>query len=166
MSVTSLHVPYRSFLPLNYYLRSLTAMATETQSQPKAPEYTALSRVASIPLVACSLDQIHSTLSSNALTRPPYHAAQAISQTAYHYSQPLQSFLASLLVCADDIANKGLDIVESKYPYPFKAKPEEVASYVRERRESVMSTANKRFDENVKSPALGVAEGIDRVSCH
>ncbi|KAI6116343.1 hypothetical protein F5141DRAFT_660855 [Pisolithus sp. B1] len=140
-------------------------MATETQTQPKLPEFTALSRVASIPLVASSLDQIHSALSSNVLTRSPYHAAQAISHTAYNYSQHLQVCLAPLIVRADDYANKGLDIVESKYPYPFKAKPEEVVSYVRERRQSVMSTANKRFDENVKTPALGVAEGIDKVGC-
>ncbi|KAL4072477.1 hypothetical protein V8B97DRAFT_2041112 [Scleroderma yunnanense] len=137
-------------------------MATETQTQPRVPEFTALSRVASIPLVASSLDQIHSTLSSNALTRSPYHVAQAFSQTAYNYSQPLQVRLAPLIVCVDGYANKGLDIVESKYPYPFKAKPEDVASYVRQRRQSVMSTANKQFDQNVKSPALGVAEGIDK----
>lgn len=137
-------------------------MATETQTQPKLPEFTALSRVASIPLVASSLDQIHSTLSSNVFTRSPYHAAQAISHTAYNYSQHLQVCLAPLIVRADGYANKGLDIVESKYPYPFKAKPEEVVSYVRERRQNVMSTANKRFDENVKTPALGVAEGIDK----
>ncbi|KAG6334180.1 hypothetical protein ID866_4909 [Astraeus odoratus] len=139
-------------------------MATQTQTQPKGPEFTALYRVASIPLVASSLGQIHTALLSNVLTRSPYHAAQAISQTAYNYSQPLQKHLAPLIVRADDYANKGLDIVESRYPYPFKANPEDVASYVRERRESVVSSANKRFDENVKSPALGIAEGIDKAS--
>lgn len=148
--------------PIHNFRLSSVPMATETQTQPKLPEFTALSRVASIPLVASSLDQIHSALSSNVLTRSPYHAAQTISHTAYNYSQHLQVCLAPLIVRADDYANKGLDIVESKYPYPFKAKPEEVVSYVRERRHSVMSTANKRFDENVKTPALGVAEGIDK----
>lgn len=137
-------------------------MTTETQTQLRVPEFTALSRMASIPLVASSLDQIHSALSSNLLTRSPYHVAQALSQTAYNYSQPLQARLAPLIVRADGYANKGLDIVESRYPYPFKAKPADVASYVRQRRQSVMSTANKQFDQNVKSPALGVAEGIDK----
>ncbi|KIJ61534.1 hypothetical protein HYDPIDRAFT_189459 [Hydnomerulius pinastri MD-312] len=137
-------------------------MAAATQSQSQVPELTVLTRVASIPIVASSLDQIHSTLSSNALTRSPYHAAQVISQTAYNYSQPLQIRLAPLIVSANGYANKGLDVVEQKYPYPFNAKPEEVASYVRERRDSVMSSANKRFDQNVKSPAVGVAEGIDK----
>ncbi|KIJ15959.1 hypothetical protein PAXINDRAFT_99307 [Paxillus involutus ATCC 200175] len=137
-------------------------MATASQSQPQLHELTVLTRVASIPIVASSLDQIHTTLSSNALTRSPYHAAQAITQSAYNYSQPLQIRLAPLMISADGYANKGLDVIEQKYPYPFKAKPEEVASYVRERRDSVMSSANKRFDENVKSPAVGVVEGIDK----
>jgi len=108
------------------------------------------------------LDQIHSTLLSHVLTRTPYHAAQALTQTAYNFSQPLQIRLAPLIVSADDYANKGLDVIEQKYPYPFKIKPEEVASYVRERRDSVVSSANQQFDKNVKTPAVGVAEGIDK----
>lgn len=144
-------------------------MAAATQSQPQpqpqfqAPEITVLSRVASIPLIASSLDQIHTTLSSNLLTRSPYHAAQAITHTAYNFSQPLQIRLAPLIVSANGYANKGLDVIEQKYPYPFKIKPEEVASYVRERRNSVVFSANERFDKSVKSPAVGVAEGIDKV---
>jgi len=113
-------------------------------------------------MIASSLDQIHLTLSSNLLTRSPYHAAQVITQTAYNFSQPLQIRLAPLIVSADDYANKGLDVIEHKYPYPFKVKPEEVANYVRERRNSVVSSANEQFDKNVKSPAVGVAEGIDK----
>ncbi|KAH7886862.1 hypothetical protein F5I97DRAFT_1065013 [Phlebopus sp. FC_14] len=137
-------------------------MTAATQSPPQVPELTVLTRVASIPIIASSLDQIHTTLSNNALTRSPYHAAQVISQTAYNYSQPLQVRLAPIIVSADGYANKGLDVIASKYPYPFEVKPEDVVSYVRERRDSVMSSANKRFDETVKSPAVGVAEGIDK----
>ena len=144
-------------------------MAATTQSQPaaqpqpQAPEITVLTRVASIPIIASSLGQIHSTLSSNMLTRSPYHAAQVITQTAFNFSQPLQIRLAPLIVSADGYANKGLDVIQHKYPYPFEVKPEDVASYVRERRDSVVSTANERFDKNVRSPAVGVAEGIDKV---
>ncbi|KAF8137393.1 hypothetical protein EV363DRAFT_1293653 [Boletus edulis] len=142
-------------------------MATATQSQPahpqpRVPEITVLTRVTSIPIIASSLDQIHSTLLSNVLTRTPYHAAQVLTQTAYNFSQPLQIRLAPLIVSADGYVNKGLDVIEQKYPYPFKVKPEEVASYVRERRDSVVSSANERFDKNVKTPAVGVAEGIDK----
>ncbi|KAG2134833.1 hypothetical protein DEU56DRAFT_808942 [Suillus clintonianus] len=129
-------------------------MATAVQSQSQVPEITVLNRVVSIPLVASSLEQINAILEKNMLTRSPYHAAQAITNTAYNYSQPIQIRLAPLIVRADGIANKGLDVVQSRYPYPFQAKPEEMVSYVRE-------TAEKTF-ENVKSPAVGVAEGIDK----
>lgn len=129
-------------------------MAAVAQPQPHVPEITVLNRVVSIPLIASSLEQINAILEKNVLTRSPYHAAQAITNTAYNYSQPIQIRLAPLIVRADDIANKGLDAVESRYPYPFQAKPEEVASYMRQ-------TAGKTF-ENVKSPAVGVAEGIDK----
>jgi hypothetical protein len=36
--------------------------------------------------------------------------------------------LAPLIVKVDGIANMAVDVVESRYPYPFKAKPEEVAA--------------------------------------
>ncbi|KAF9239789.1 hypothetical protein BU15DRAFT_46314 [Melanogaster broomeanus] len=140
----------------------MTESTHATEPQSRAPELTVLNRVASIPIVASSLDRIHTTLSSNVFTRPPYHAAQFATQIAYNYSQPLQTRLAPLIVSADGYANKGLDMIEEKYPYPFTVTPDEVASYVRERRDSVMSSANKRFDDNVKSPAVGVAEGIDK----
>jgi hypothetical protein len=85
--------------------------------------------------------------------------------------------LAPLIVRADGIANKAVDVVESRYPYPFKAKPEDVArlvrersesagKYVRERRESAVSVANKTIDEKVKSPVVHVAQGIDLVFFH
>ena len=160
---------FHSSFPLSHF-EPAPVMAVAAQAQPQAqpqsqvPEITVLTRVASIPIIASSLDQLHSTLSSNLLTRSPYHAAQVITQTAYSFSQPLQIRLAPLIVSADGYANKGLDAIEQKYPYPFKVKPEEVATYVRERRDSVVSSANERFDKNVKSPAVGVAEGIDKVS--
>ncbi|KAG9313502.1 hypothetical protein JVU11DRAFT_5828 [Chiua virens] len=143
-------------------MAAATMSQPEAQPHPEVPEITVLTRVASIPIIASSLDQLHSTLSSYMLTRPPYHAAQFITQTAYNMSQPLQIRLAPLIVSADGYANKGLDVIEQKYPFPFKIKPEEVASYVRERRDSVVHSANEQFDKNVKSPAVGVAEGIDK----
>jgi len=63
-------------------------------------------------------------------------------------------------------------VVESRYPYPFKAQPEEVVNYVRERRKSTtdymndrVSDVNKVIDNKVKTPALNVAQDIDQV-CH
>jgi hypothetical protein len=151
--------PCSSSYPLSAFTMSTETMTAHTT----APEYTSLHRVASIPLVSSSLSTIHSTLSSNAYTKSPYSAATGIAYSAWGYTEPLQARLAPLTTRADDFANAGLDVVESRYPYPFKAKPEEITTYVRERRESAMSVANKTIDEKVKSPAYGVAQGIDQV---
>jgi hypothetical protein len=119
-----------------------------------------LSRVYSIPLVASSVNTINEALSNNAYTRSPYSAAVGISSTAYKYVEPLQARLP--LRTIDDYANKVMDAVESRYPYPFHAKPEEVADYLRQQRENVYTTTNKTLDEKVKSPAYQMASGIDQ----
>ncbi|KAL4261646.1 Lipid droplet-associated perilipin protein [Pleurotus pulmonarius] len=143
---------------------STIPMPNGTESNPSehpAPEITFIHRVASIPLVYSSLQTIHDTLASNAYTRTPFSTAKDISATAYKYTEPFQARFAPLIVRADGYANKAVDIVESRYPYPFQVKPEEVATFVRERRDSAVSVANKSFDEKVKSPAFNVAQGID-----
>ena len=137
-------------------------MTTETKTT-SPPEYTSLHRVASIPLVASSLDSIHSTLSKNPYLASPYSTAQALAQTAWGYSVPIQTRLAPITTRADGYANAGLDAVESRYPYPFRAKPQEISEYVRERRQSVSDIANKTIDQKVRSPAYGVAQSIDQV---
>jgi hypothetical protein len=146
-------------------------MATQTQSATSPPEITILNRVYSIPLIGSSIDTINSTLAANSFTSTPYSTAKGLSASAYKFSEPFQVRLAPLIVRADGIANKAVDVVESRYPYPFKAKPEEVANFVRERRESSekyvrerRDSAYKTIDDNVKSPAFTYAQAIDQVS--
>jgi hypothetical protein len=149
----------RHFIPLR-----LSIMSTQTHtSTQEVPELTVLHRVASIPLVCSSLETINGALSSNVLTRQPYSTAKGLSTTAYRYTEPLQIRLAPLIERANGIANKAVDAVESRYPYPFKAKPEDVASLVRESRQNAMNVYNKAIDEKIKSPAIHMAEGIDHV---
>lgn len=140
-------------------------MATETheQSPAAAPELTVLYRVAAIPLVAASLDTIHNTLSNNPYTRSPYATAQGLSKAALGYTEPLQKTIAPLIVRADGLANKGLDVVESRYPYPFKTPTEEIVKDIKERGDQARDAANKTLHENITSPALNVAQGIDQV---
>ncbi|KIL63409.1 hypothetical protein M378DRAFT_127665 [Amanita muscaria Koide BX008] len=139
-----------------------TETQTTTQQHPSVPELTILSRMVSIPLISSSLETINDALSSNAFTRQPYTTAKGLSTTAYRYTEPLQIRLAPLIERADGFANKAVDVVESRYPYPFKAKPEEVVSLVRERRQSAFDVANKAIDEKIKSPAYNMAQGIDQ----
>ncbi|KAG5652376.1 hypothetical protein H0H81_005238 [Sphagnurus paluster] len=147
---------------------------TETATGASSPaEFTVLTRVASIPMIASSLETIDGALSSNAYTRNTYSTAKGLSNSAYNsaskYAEPLQVRLGPLIVQADGYANKAVDAVEARYPYPFKAKPEEVASLVRESKKSAedyvansVNVANKTIDENIKTPAINVAQGIDQ----
>jgi len=137
-------------------------MTTQTQETSRTPELTIISRVASIPLVASSLSTIHETLTNNTLTRHPYTTAQGISKSALSYTEPIQKRLAPLLVRADGYANIGLDAVESRYPYPFKASPEDVVNDLKGHSDHAKGVATKTIDEKVKNPAFNVAQGIDQ----
>jgi hypothetical protein len=135
----------------------------ETQTTPAAPELTILHRVASIPLIADSLSTVHQTLSTNPYTRSPYATAQGLSKFALGYTEPLQKTFAPLLVRVDGLANKGLDVAESQYPYPFKTPTEDIVKDIKGRSDQARDLANKTIDEKVKTPALNVAQGIDQV---
>ncbi|OCH92582.1 hypothetical protein OBBRIDRAFT_824657 [Obba rivulosa] len=136
-------------------------MATETQTP---PEIRVLSRVPSIPVVVSSLNTIHNTLADNAYTRQPYSTAQGLSKTALSYTEPLQKRLAPIITRADQFANKGLDVIESRYPYPFKTPSEDIYRDIKGQSKHARDVANKTLDEKVRSPALNVAQGIDQVA--
>jgi hypothetical protein len=138
-----------------------TTTQTQTQSaEAQMPNITIITRVISIPMVSSGLDTLNDALTTNAYTRFPYVHAKALSNTAYKLTGPIQNVLAPIIVRVDGIANMAVDVVESRYPYPFKAKPEEVAALARQGQENM----NKAIDEKVRTPALNVAQDIDHVS--
>lgn len=153
----------------------MSTTVTETEQSPTAgsqapPELTILTRVASIPMIHSGLETLSGTLLANAYTRSTYNTAVGLTTSAYKMTEPLQVRLAPLIVRADDFANKAVDAVESRYPYPFKAKPEDVAALVNERKRGAsgyvqerIGEANKALDERVKNPALTVAQDLDQV---
>jgi len=138
---------------------SSTETQTATTEQAHPPAIKIFTRFASIPIISSSLGTINDALANNAYTRQPYAHAKGLSSTAYKLTEPLQVRLAPLIVPLDGIANKAVDVVEARYPYPFKAQPEDVASYVRERKDSTISGVNKA----IKTPALSVAQTVDHV---
>ena len=144
-------------------------MATEVQTAPAtptAPQLSVLTRVASIPLVSDSLAVVHSTLANNVYTKTPYSAAQAIGSRAYRVSEPFQARLAPVIVRADGLANKAVDVVEQRYPYPFHTPTEEIYGALKQRGDHAYGVANKTIDDRVKTPAYGFAQGIDQVRIH
>ena len=142
----------------------MSSTTTETQKPAQAPTITVITRVASIPMISCGLDTINDALTTNAYTRFPYSHAKALSNTAYKLTEPIQTALAPLIIRADGIANMAVDLVESRCPYPFKAKPEEVAALARQGQKNTTDYVNKAIDERVKTPALNVAHDIDQVN--
>ena len=145
-------------------------MATQTQTEQApaqgTPELTIFSRVGSIPLVAESLSTINSTLLSNTYTHSPYLTAAELSKKALTYTEPIQKRLAPILTRADDLANKGLDAVEARLPYPFHATSQDVIKDLKGRSDAAKDVATKTIDEKVRTPALNVAQGIDQVRTH
>lgn len=122
-------------------------------------------------MISSGLVTINDALITNAYTRSPYTHAKALSNTAYKLTEPIQNVLAPLIVRADGIANKAVDAVESRYPYPFKAQPEDVAALARQGQQNTtayvherVNNMNKAIDEKVRTPALNVAHDIDLVS--
>lgn len=145
-----------------------TTMATETQAAPTAPTsqpppITALTRVASIPLISDSLAAVHATLAGNAYTKAPYTTAQAWGSAAYRVTSPIQTRLAPVIVRADGFANSAIDVVESRYPYPFTAPTEEIYGTLKLHGEHAYGYANKTIDDKVRTPAYGIVQGIDQV---
>ncbi|KAH0581338.1 hypothetical protein H2248_012430 [Termitomyces sp. 'cryptogamus'] len=155
---------------LSVSLPSTTMSTTTTTTETKAPaELTILYRLGKIPLVTFSLQSIDGALSNNAYTRGSYSAAKELSKSAIKRTEPLQTRLAPIISQADGIANKACDAVESRYPYPFKAKPEEVATAIQEQKQhasdflnGAYSDVNKKIDTNIRTPAINAATSIDK----
>ncbi|KAJ7504176.1 hypothetical protein B0H11DRAFT_1709704 [Mycena galericulata] len=144
-------------------------MPSSSSSSSDAPQITILNRVASIPLIAYAVQQLSTTLSTNPYTSSPYSTAKGLSASAYKYSEPFQVRLGPYIKRADGYANQAVDVVENIYPYPFKVQPEEVATFVRQRRDSAVSfveerrlNANKAIDQNVRTPAITAVYRIDQ----
>jgi hypothetical protein len=145
------------------YPPSVMSLTTTTSESQKAPEITILNRVFSIPLVQSSLEKVNSTLSTNPHTLSPFSTAKGLFEAAYKLSEPLQCSIAPIIAHVDSYANKAVDMVESRYPYPFTATPEEVYNSIHEIQQQYADYATRTYDEQVRKPAQSVAQGIDKV---
>lgn len=139
-------------------------MATDTQP---AQSLTFPSRVLGIPLVSHGLDTLHSTLSSSPYTKGVYQTGSGLAQSAYDtatrvtVASPVYPRLQPVITAADGYANKGLDTIQSRFPYPFETAPEKVYSDLKKAPEDAKSVAIKTIDERITTPAYGLAKGVD-----
>ncbi|KAG6829110.1 hypothetical protein H0H92_005652 [Tricholoma furcatifolium] len=138
---------------------------TQTQTQAPRAEFTVIRRVAAIPMITYSFQTIDQTLAKTTPSRLYGNAkrtAKGLSDSAIQYAAPLQDHFGSIITQVDVYANKAVDVVESRYPYPFQAKPEEVASLVQEKRQNATDYVTDKFDANIRNPAINAATVIDK----
>ncbi|KAF8878160.1 hypothetical protein CPB84DRAFT_1794342 [Gymnopilus junonius] len=98
--------------------------------------------VASIPMISSSLGTINDTLTNNSYTRYPYAQRLRSSHPRLTSSQSLSRSNWPHHCPRRQHANKAIDVVESRYPYPFRAQPVEV-----------QETVSKAINEKVTTPA-------------
>jgi len=142
-------------------------MATDTQP-PQAISFP--SRVLAIPLVSQSIDTIHGTLSNSPYTKGVYQTGSGFAQAAYDtatrvtVSSPVYPRLQPVITAADGYANKGLDTIQSRFPYPFETSADKVYNDLKKAPEDARNVAYKTIDERITTPAYGIAKGVDSVS--
>lgn len=115
---------------------------SQTESQPNGASHPhneqvvffpkSVQRVAAIPVVADTLDAVHSALHSNAYLTAVYDKAEGAAVYLYEQSKPIQQKLAGPIGQVDAVANKGLDFIQSRAPFVFEIKTEDIISRARQ----------------------------------
>ncbi|KAH9823333.1 hypothetical protein DFH28DRAFT_922224 [Melampsora americana] len=103
-----------------------------TDSEDSLSSPTFVKRVVSIPVVADAIEAVQSTMKGNVYSAAVYEKAEGAAIYLYEQSKPLQEKLAGPIGQVDAVANKGLDFVQSKAPYVFEVKTEELISKARQ----------------------------------
>ncbi|KDN50335.1 hypothetical protein RSAG8_01671, partial [Rhizoctonia solani AG-8 WAC10335] len=141
---------------------------TQTTAPAEPPHLTSVDRVGKIPVVNDTLTTINSILSQNAYSKGLYSTAQAYSERAYDLSQPVQIRLAPVIGRVDGYANKGLDALESRWPYPFHVTTGEVIGTLRQGPDfayglaaAYANAATKTYEDRVKTPAYVLVSKVD-----
>lgn len=118
-------------------------MSAQTQAPPQqgGPNGTTLhdvsvptfiNRVAKIPVIADTLSAVYSTLHANTYSAAAYGKAECAALYLYEQSKPIQAKLAGPIEQVDAVANKGLDFAQSKAPFIFEMRTEDLISRARE----------------------------------
>lgn len=85
-------------------------------------------RVAHIPLVADGLVTFETVIKANQFTASLYQTATGIAAKSLDMASPVINRTQPLIAKADGLANQGLDMVEARFPYAFKATTDEIIS--------------------------------------
>lgn len=116
-------------------------MASQTQSRPTGTSNhegghvffpKSVQRVAAIPVIADTVEAVHSVIQAHPYLTAVYDKAEEAAAYIYEQSKPIQQKLAGPIGQVDAVANKGLDFVQSRAPFVFEVKTEDIISRARQ----------------------------------
>jgi hypothetical protein len=124
-------------------------MATTNGETKTPPSFKSIDRVASIPVVSDSIAQLHAVVTSTNVTTKAYNVAESLVKTGYSYAEPLLGYGSPLLERADGIANQGLDFAESKFPYPFQTKTDQIVADAKKPADQAYGVVKNVYDNRI-----------------
>ncbi|CAO1614281.1 unnamed protein product [Jaminaea pallidilutea] len=102
--------------------------ANGNKSHGLAINSSALNKIVNVPLVHVPLNFAVSTIEAHPLIARPYHIGEDLVNHSIKFAEPITNTFNGQLHYIDNQFVKALDFAESKWSYPFKATPQEVAS--------------------------------------
>lgn len=109
----------------------------------------AINKIANVPLVHGPLSFAYSTIEAHPLIARPYHLGEDIVNQSLKMAEPITSRLNGQLTFIDTQAVKALEFAESKWSYPFKATPTDVANLPRSVVNAYVEALQKAWDARV-----------------
>jgi len=122
-------------------------MAAATETAPFAngtsgdKHQTFVNRVANIPIVADTITQVHTAIQSNSYSAAAYNKAGGVATHIYKATEPIQTRFQPHIEAVDGIAQKSLDYVQGKFPYPFEASSGEIIGKARQPADNAIEVA-------------------------
>ncbi|KAJ9122172.1 hypothetical protein QFC24_004401 [Naganishia onofrii] len=130
------------------------------------PDIKFVQRVGNIPIVADGIGTFESVVNSTNITASMYSTASAIAAKSLDVASPIIARTGPLISKADDLANQGLDMVESRFPSAFKATSNDVLESAKQPAAQGMAVAKGVYDGQI-APILHneiVARAIEQLS--
>ncbi|KAL7416224.1 hypothetical protein BDY24DRAFT_378866 [Mrakia frigida] len=144
----------------------MTSPSTNGSTPPNGvPTLTSVGRVANIPVVNDSLNQLHAIANSTTITTKAYNLAEGIVKSGYSLAEPVLGYGRPVIEGVDGYANKGLDFAEKTFPYPFQTKTEQIVADARKPADQAYGVAKGVYDNRI-APLQGnavVQKAVDSI---
>jgi uncharacterized protein YjbJ (UPF0337 family)/ElaB/YqjD/DUF883 family membrane-anchored ribosome-binding protein len=88
-------------------------------------------RVTAIPVVSDTITTVHSTIQSNSYSAAAYAKGEQVATSLYKTAEPAIQKISPQIQQVDSLANKGLDIIQSRVPGLFEVKTEDIYATAR-----------------------------------